>query len=167
MLNNYTQINNKTNKIGVFDSGIGGLTVARAIHNILPNENLLYVGDTAHMPWGDKSKSQITHYATKLTNFLIENDCNIIVVACNTASCVTLAKLSEQFTQIKLFNVIDPLILFLQQMNFNNFNSIGVVGTKQTIHSEAYQNKIKELHKLSTDKKLQIKALATPLLVPF
>ena len=163
MLNNYS----KTNKIGIFDSGIGGLTVARAIYNVLPHENLLYIGDTAHMPWGDKSKSQIISYATKLTNFLIEKNCNIVVVACNTASCVTLEKLSEQFTQIKLFNVIDPIILFLQQIDFNNFNSIGIIGTKRTIHSEAYQNRIEELQPhLIAEKKLQIKALATPLLVP-
>ena len=90
-------------KIGIFDSGIGGLTVAKAISNLCPNENLLYIGDTAHMPWGDKSKSHIVYYATKITEFLIKNGCNIIVIACNTASANALTEISEQFNQIKLF----------------------------------------------------------------
>lgn len=164
MLNNQNTI---VNKIGIFDSGIGGLTVAHAIHNILPKENLLYIGDTAHSPWGDKSKSQIISYSTKLTSVLVENDCKIVVIACNTASCLALNAIAAQFSHLKIFNVIDPTIMYLQQLDFNNFNDIGIIGTKQTIHSNAYQNRIETLQsELYITKKLQIKSLATPLLVP-
>ena len=145
-------------KIGIFDSGIGGLTVAKAISNLCPNEDLLYVGDTAHMPWGDKSKSHIVSYATKITEFLIKNGCNIIVIACNTASANALTEISEQFNQIKLFNVIDPIILFLQKIKQTK---IGIIGTKQTIHSGAYQDRIERLVLPKF-----IKVLATPILVP-
>ncbi len=157
MLNNF-------NKIGIFDSGIGGLTVAKAINTLCPNENLLYVGDTAHMPWGDKSKSQIISYATKITNFLVEQGCNIIVIACNTASANALIEISEQFTQIKLFNVIDPVISFLQNIKLSN--SIGIIGTKLTIKSSSYQQKITKLLSKLNKNSLPIKALATPILVP-
>lgn len=162
-------LNNKNNyiKIGIFDSGVGGLTVAHAINNILPKENLLYIGDTAHSPWGDKSTSQIISYAVKLTSFLINNNCTIVVIACHTASCVALNAINaivEQATNIKLFNVIDPTISHLQQLNLNNFRDIGIIGTKQTIHSKAYQSRLEKL--ASTNKQLQIKSLATPLLVP-
>lgn len=160
-------LNNKSSgqKIGIFDSGIGGLTVARAIRNVLPNENLLYVGDTAHSPWGDKSQSQITSYSLALTNFLLKNDCNIVVIACNTASCIALESIVEKFPNIKLFNVIDPIISLLAQMDFNNLNDVGIIGTKQTIKSNAYVSRLKQLHSTSNSVP-QIKSLATPLLVP-
>jgi glutamate racemase len=145
-------------KIGIFDSGIGGLTVAKAISNLCPNENLLYIGDTAHMPWGDKSKSHIVYYATKITEFLIKNGCNIIVIACNTASANALTEISEQFNQIKLFNVIDPIILFLQKIKQTK---IGIIGSKQTIHSGVYQYRVGQLVPPKS-----IIALATPILVP-
>ena len=145
-------------KIGIFDSGIGGLTVAKAISNLCPNQDLLYIGDTAHMPWGDKSKSHIVRYATKITDFLIKQGCNIIVIACNTASANALTEISEQFNQTKLFNVIDPIVLFLQKIKHS---SIGIIGTKQTIHSGAYQNRVEQLVKPKL-----IKVLATPVLVP-
>jgi glutamate racemase len=161
MLNNKSSVQ----KIGIFDSGIGGLTVARAIRSILPNENLLYVGDTAHSPWGDKSQSQITSYSLALTNFLLENDCNIIVIACNTASCIALESIVTKYPNIKLFNVIDPIISLLAQMDFSHLNDIGIIGTKQTIKSNAYGSRLKQL-KPTSNSKLQIKSLATPLLVP-
>lgn len=147
---------NVKNKIGIFDSGVGGLTVAKAIYDLCPNENLLYIGDTAHMPWGDKSKQRILLYATKIAKFLIDNGCNIIVVACSTASANVLTELTQQFSQIKLFNVIDPIILFLQQIKPTN---VGIIGTKQTINSNTYQRKIASFG-------IQVKALATPILAP-
>ncbi len=162
-------LNNKgiVNKIGIFDSGIGGLTVARAINELLPSEKLLYIGDTAHSPWGDKSRSQIIHYTNSLIGFLLKHNCNIIVIACNTASCVALEFVVKQFPNITIFNVIDPTILYLAQLDFNNFNNIGIIGTKQTISSKAYKHRIEKLQvSLPVTNKSNIKSLATPLLVP-
>jgi glutamate racemase len=144
---------NKNFKIGIFDSGIGGLTVAKAINDLCPEVSLLYVGDTAHMPWGDKSTAHIISYAIKITEFLIQNNCNIIVIACYTASANALAAISDKFSQIKLFNVIDPIILFLKQEPPKN--NIGLIGTKQTIRSGTFQNQLS-----------QVIAIATPILAP-
>jgi len=152
-------------KIGIFDSGIGGLTVARAIKDLCPNISLLYVGDTAHMPWGDKSKAHIISYSRKITEFLVEQGCNIIVVACNTASCNALADITKEFDNIHFFNVIDPIILFLRDSQYFKNSNLGIIGTKQTIRSGAYQRKITELL-LNSANSMNIKALATPLLVP-
>ena len=102
---------NKTIKIGIFDSGIGGLTVARAIKNLCPYSSLLYVGDTAHMPWGDKSRAHITLYSKKITEFLVQQGCQLIVVACNTASANSIIDISKEFNNVKFFNVIDPIII--------------------------------------------------------
>ncbi len=74
--------------IGIFDSGAGGLTVANAVRNILPNEKIIYFGDTAHLPYGDKSKTAILDYSKRISNFLIEKKCKVILIACNTASAV-------------------------------------------------------------------------------
>ena len=74
--------------IGIFDSGIGGLTVAHAIAQLLPNEQIIYFGDTAHLPYDDKSADAIQHYSAKITDFLLQRNCKIIVIACNTASSV-------------------------------------------------------------------------------
>ena len=74
--------------IGVFDSGIGGLTVANAIQKVLPNESLVYFGDTAHLPYGDKSPDSIKYYAIRISQFLLKQQCKMIVIACNTASAM-------------------------------------------------------------------------------
>ena len=83
-------IKNKSNTspIGIFDSGIGGLTVANAIHKILPNEQIIYFGDTAHFPYGEKSADAIKYYALRISDFLLKQNCKMIVIACNTASSV-------------------------------------------------------------------------------
>lgn len=151
---------NKVIKIGIFDSGIGGLTVARAIKNLCPHSSLLYVGDTAHMPWGDKSRAHITLYSKKITEFLVQQGCQLIVVACNTASANSITDISKEFNNVKFFNVIDPIIAFLQK---SQHASIGIIGTKQTIRSGAYQNKIALLLWPSST---TVKVLATPILVP-
>ncbi len=146
--------------IGIFDSGIGGLAVAHAVSQLMPKQNIIYFGDTAHMPWGGKSITAIQHYTTKICNFLLDYNCKIIVIACNTASSVALdtAKKCVQ-DQAVLFNVIDPVINHIQN-NYTN-QSIGLIGTKQTILANTYQQKIKSLKK-----RINLKSLATPLLVP-
>jgi glutamate racemase len=152
--------------IGLFDSGVGGLTIAHAIYSIIPNTKFIYIADSIHAPWGDKSSSQIIDYSISLTKFLLTQQCDVIVVACNTASAVALHALRANFPNIILFNVIDPVIHYLIKLDLNNFHEIGIIGTKQTIKSEAYQTNIKKilLHQ-NIKRELPIKSLATPLLV--
>ena len=126
--------------IGVFDSGIGGLTVVNALAKNLPNETIYYVGDTARVPYGNKSKSRIQQYALEITKWLNKNNCKIIIVACNTASALALKYLSSVFS-IPIIGVIEPGVKSGIQMNQNN--KIAVLGTSATIRSNAYGEKIK------------------------
>lgn len=146
--------------IGIFDSGIGGLTVANAIHKALPGESLVYFGDTAHLPYGDKSADAIKYYSIRISQFLLEKKCKLIVMACNTASSMAY-EVVKNFVADKalVVNVIDPVVLEVtQEFKFKN---IGVIGTKGTIKSDIYSLKIKNLNK-----KMEVSCLATPLLVP-
>lgn len=171
MLNNQTLLSPdlQPSPIGIFDSGIGGLAMARALQQLIPEQTLIYIGDTAHCPWGDKSDAQIIEYSNKLTKFLVNHHCRIIIIACNTASCIAFSQLEKNFANTLIINVIDPTIKYLQQLNLNSFNNVGIIGTKQTIHSQTYQNLISSLYKQdekSIDLDSTIKAVATPLLVP-
>ena len=152
---------NKTKQpIGIFDSGVGGLTVANAIKHILPNENIIYFGDTAHLPYGDKSKETIIHYSTKIAQFLVEQNCKIILIACNSASSNAYDEVVELIKDRAIvINVIDPVIDNI--VANSDYKHIGVIGTKSTIDSETYQSKIK-------NKKpgLLVSSMATPLFVP-
>ena len=97
--------------IGIFDSGIGGLTVAKAIEALLPNEQLIYVGDTQHMPYGDKSADHIRLYCTRIVDFLLEKNVKMIVIACNTASAVASSYLRAKYwQQVEIMGVIRPAI---------------------------------------------------------
>src|SRR5688500_9167719 len=101
----------KENPIGIFDSGIGGLTVADAIHKILPQETLIYFGDTAHLPYGDKSPHAIRSYAEKISAFLLENKCKMIVIACNTASSIAYETVKDHFGKtVDVVDVINPVV---------------------------------------------------------
>ncbi|MEM9820391.1 MAG: glutamate racemase [Bacteroidota bacterium] len=145
--------------IGVFDSGIGGLTVANAIIRHLPNEEIIYFGDTAHLPYGDKSADAIRYYCLKIAKFLLEKDCKMIVVACNSASSAAYKDLLDFFAGQTLFvNVVDPLV---EAVVAHQFQKVGVIATKATIHSGIYQTKLRE-----KQANLEVAALATPLLVP-
>lgn len=132
--------------IGIFDSGVGGLTVAGAIKNLLPEEDIIYFGDTAHLPYGDKSSEAIKYYSTKITDFLIENQCKIIVIACNTASAHAFRTVKEHVAktipELQIVNVIDPAVDYVTVQK--RFRRIGVIGTRGTITSGTYQRKIKE-----------------------
>lgn len=145
--------------IGIFDSGIGGLTVAKAIKSVLPQERLIYFGDTAHMPYGDKSSDAIRYYCLKISKFLLEQDCKMIVIACNTASSAAYDVLLDFFEGKVLFvNVVDPLVGEVKKLGLSN---VGVIATKATIHSGIYKSKIK-----SINQKIKVSQLATPLLAP-
>lgn len=152
---------NSQNPIGIFDSGVGGLTVAKSLNELLPNENLVYFGDTVHLPYGDKSVAAIQKYSLAIADFLVnQQKAKAILIACNSASAVAYDVLLAEFgTQVPIFNVIDPVV------NFVSLNAdakkIGVIGTRATISSETYFNKIKLLNP-----KVEVSSLATPLLVP-
>lgn len=152
--------NMHNNPIGIFDSGIGGLTVAKAIHEVLPNEQLLYFGDIAHLPYGDKSAEAIKGYALRIADFLLEQNCKALVIACNTASAYANTALVQRVKgAVPVFNVVDPMAQHVAQ-NFNA-KKIGVIGTKGTVSSGIYKRKIH-----SNNKHVEVKQLATPLLAP-
>lgn len=146
--------------IGIFDSGIGGLTVANAIQKLMPKEALVYFGDTAHLPYGDKSQEAIKYYSLKIAKFLIDEGCKAIVIACNTASSLAYQDLKLFLgNQIPIYSVIDPVVTYMTASD--QFQSIGVIATRATIKSNIYAEKI---HQLKPEIKVQ--SLATPLLVP-
>lgn len=148
-----------TNPIGIFDSGIGGLTVANAISELLPNESIIYFGDTAHLPYGDKSAKAIRNYGKEIIQFLVEKKCKLIVIACNSAS----ASIGNAYTKwipkdLPVINVIEPVVHYLA----NDKNSkIGLIGTKRTIKSGVFPKYIKSIAPSKT-----VQSLATPLLAP-
>lgn len=148
------------NPIGIFDSGIGGLTVASAIHKLLPNERIIYFGDTAHLPYGDKSPKAIRGYSQKITEFLLEKQCKMVVIACNTASSAGF-RLVKQTCGSKAIatNVIDPMVKYVSEKYTDG--KVGVIGTKGTIESRIYPRKFKQANEA-----LNIASAATPLLCP-
>jgi len=149
----------KEKPIGIFDSGVGGLTVAHAIKQALPGESLVYFGDTAHLPYGDKSAESIKYYSGKITEFLLDHGSKVILVACNSASASAFDTLKQEFKERTiLLDVIDPVIDYLGS---RNFKKIGVIGTKRTISSRTYETKV-----MQKNPGTNIVSLATPLLVP-
>lgn len=146
--------------IGIFDSGIGGLTVANAINEKLPHETLIYFGDTAHLPYGDKSSSAIKSYSKKITEFLIEQKCKIIVVACNSASSTAYETVKRIVPlTIPVINVIDPVVDHISKNKSKK--CIGIIGTKATIKTRAYPKRITQ-----KNNRIKVCSLATPLLAP-
>ncbi len=149
----------KEQPIGIFDSGVGGLTVAHAIKQILPGEGLVYFGDTAHLPYGDKSAESIRYYSVKITEFLLNHNAKVVLVACNSASASAFDTLKKEFKERTiLIDVIDPVVDYLSS---RNFRKIGVIGTKRTISSGTYDLKLND-----KSPKTQVVSMATPLLVP-
>jgi glutamate racemase len=144
--------------IGVFDSGIGGLTVAKAIMAALPRYDLLYFGDTARTPYGSKSPQTVAAYSQKNVDFLVRNGARIIVIACNTASSVASASLTASF-QMPVFEVITPGAQMAAAAT--RFGRIGVIGTRATIASGIYEEKIKAANPMA-----RVFSAACPLLVP-
>jgi glutamate racemase len=145
--------------IGIFDSGIGGLTVAHAIKVLLPNEQLIYFGDTAHLPYGDKSEAAIQAYAVRIADVLTKKGCKVIVIACNSASSAAYELLKEYVRGIKIINVIDPMIQWVVA-NFRN-TAIGLIGTRRTVQSGIYLRKLE-----TANRGITLRQLPTPLLAP-
>jgi glutamate racemase len=149
----------KNSPIGIFDSGIGGLTIAHALKEKLPNENIIYFGDTEHLPYGEKSKLAIQNFSKRITQFLLEKKCKTIVIACNSASSVALHSVKEIAKTIPVFNVITPVVNKVVEQ-CSEFN-IGVIGTKATIQSNIYEREIKAICPIA-----KVSSFATPLLAP-
>ena len=149
-----------TEPIGIFDSGIGGMTVARAVKDLMPNERIVYFGDTAHLPYGDKSAAAIQAYSVKITDVLLKQGCKVILIACNSASAAAF-DLVKEYTgkKAKVFNVIDPVVDHVRE--HYEKATIGLIGTKQTVNSGVYKDKVDH-----ASGKIALKSLATPLLVP-
>lgn len=145
------------NKIGVFDSGVGGLTVLKCLYDNLPNENYIYIGDNKYCPYGDKRKEELYSIAKRIIKYFEEIDVKLIVVACNTISSTILDDLKKE-TNIPIIGVIDSTVdLFLKQ----NIDETLVIGTNGTISSDVYNIKIKE-----KNNRIKVHSLKTPLLVP-
>jgi glutamate racemase len=150
----------RENPIGIFDSGVGGLTVANAIHQMLPGESLVYFGDTAHLPYGEKSKETIAMYSGRITEFLLEQSCKVIVIACNTASANGYEAVTEAASgKAIVVDVINPVVDYTARQK--KFKRIGVIGTKATINSGTYVSKI-----IAKNPHVSVSSLATPMLVP-
>lgn len=145
--------------LGIFDSGVGGLTVVRAVQELLPAEDILYLGDTARLPYGSKSPETIRQFADEDVRFLISKGVKAIVVACNTATAHALPRLHEQY-RIPILGVIEPGVE--AALSHATAERIGIIATRGTIRSHAYQ------HALALRRTgLIIHGVATPLLVPF
>lgn len=145
--------------IGIFDSGIGGLTVAKAIRQFLPHESLIYFGDTAHLPYGDKSPDLLKKYVSDIARFLVNQPVKALVIACNTASAVAYEMLKNTYPDLPIFEVIEPAVQ--QAVHSTKNQRIGVIGTKTTIYSHIYLKKI-----LDAIPTAFVVEKATPLLVP-
>jgi glutamate racemase len=144
--------------IGMFDSGIGGLTVLNAIHELLPKEKLVYFADTARLPYGDKSAETVLRYSIENSIFLMEHWIKLLVIACNTASSVAVDKLRQLFN-IPVIGVIEPGAK--TAVSVSKSGRIAVLGTRGTIQSGAYQREI-----LKINPHAHIELIACPLFVP-
>lgn len=146
------------NPIGVFDSGVGGLTVASEIMKQLPNERIIYFGDTARVPYGNKSKKTIIKYSKQIVNFLLEKNVKAIVIACNTASALALEEIKAQVS-IPVIGVVEPGAKTAASVTKNN--NMGIIGTKGTISSGIYQELLNK-----TNPEVNVYGKACPLFVP-
>jgi len=155
------QENPSKSPIGVFDSGIGGLTVVAALRRALPLERILYLGDTARVPYGGKSAETVTRYSREISDFLVTEGAKMIVVACNTASALAVPTLASSYP-IPMIGVLEPGAAAAARAT--RTGRIGVIGTKATIGSGAYARAIERL--LPKDKMAQVTSSACPLLVP-
>lgn len=147
----------KNKAIGIFDSGVGGLTVLKEIHSLLPRENLIYLGDTARVPYGTKSRETVLKYTVQNTNFLIRQEVKAIVIACNTASAYGLDWIEKKF-KVPVVGVIIPGARGAVEKT--KTGKVGVIGTEGTIRSEAYQKAIRSLNS-----EIKTVSQACPLLV--
>lgn len=148
----------KHSPIGVFDSGVGGLTVAKEIMHQLPNERIVYFGDTARVPYGSKSKETVTRYSKQIVRFLLEHNVKTIVVACNTISAYALDEIEKELS-IPAVGVVKPGAKAAAETTRNG--KVGVIATEATVNSRLYDSYIGNL-----DKNVQVFSKACPLFAP-
>jgi len=158
-----TEASEPKNIIGVFDSGLGGLTVLKDLLDKLPQYNYIYLGDNARVPYGEKSQETIYNFSLEAVDYLFSHGANLIIIACNTASSQALRKLQQKYLpkhypNRRILGVILPLV---EELINKNHKKIGIIGTKATINSKAYEI---ELHKLNPE--LKVENMSAPLLVP-
>lgn len=126
--------------IGIFDSGIGGLTVLKEMKDILPNEDFIYFGDTLNFPYGDKTKNQIISFSDRIAKYLILQNVKMIIIACGTATSQALEELKRRYS-VYIEGIIEPTVKYIKDLEIKK---IGVIGTKGTIKSRAWETKLKK-----------------------
>ncbi len=150
--------------IGVFDSGLGGLTVLKQLKKKLPQYDYLYFGDTLHVPYGNRSEEAVFELTRQACDYLFKQGCKLIIIACNTASAKALRRIQQEYLptlpdkQLRVLGVIRPIVEFMAQ---NAKQKVGIIGTRGTVQSGAY---VVELKKLQP--KLRVEQVSAPLLVP-
>lgn len=162
-MNLKNKLNKSHKKIGVFDSGLGGLTVLKNFLEILPKYSYTYLGDIARLPYGSKSPERIYQYTCQSLDFLFKKNCQLVIVACNTASAQALRKVQQEYLpkfwpNKKVLGVVRPLV---EEAALSNNKRVGVLGTKATINSDAYKIEIKKINK-----QIEVFQNSAPLLVP-
>ena len=156
--------NKAKNIIGVFDSGLGGLTVFKYFLSDLPEYNYIYLGDNARLPYGTKSQETIYEYTREAVEFLFKQGCNLVIIACNTASSQALRKIQQEYLpkhypDRRVLGVIRPLVEAV--VNNKKYKRVGILGTKATVNSRAYEIELKKLNP-----GLEVLQQSAPLLVP-
>lgn len=150
-------------KIGVFDSGLGGLVITKAFINAMPEYDYFYYGDSAHLPYGDKTSGRILNYTLDAIRYMINNDCKLIIIACNTATSIALRYLQKRFIpsfapDVKVLGVVIPTV---EVANENNSQKVGVIATSATIRSHIYRDELRKINSQA-----EIIEIAAPELVP-
>jgi glutamate racemase len=144
--------------IGIFDSGVGGLTVFKEVMSLLPGEDIIYLGDTARVPYGTRSPQTVIKYSLEITAFLLRQGIKLLVVACNTSSAVSLPSLQRK-NEIPVIGVIEPGARWAAEVTQNK--RVGVIGTEGTVKSRAYEQAIQGI-----DQEITVFTRACPLFVP-
>ncbi len=147
--------------LGIFDSGVGGLTIVKELERKIPEVGFVYFGDTARVPWGSKSAQTVQQYSEQITRFLIDKGVSEIIIACNTASAVAGDYLKRKFPKIKFYDVIKPAVRKVAGKSDEQTKRVLVIGTRATIRSEAYCRRL-----TNSGLNLSINCQACPLFVP-
>jgi len=154
-------LNNQKRPIGIFDSGIGGLTVAKAVKEALPHEDIIYFGDTARVPYGIKSEETVRMYAMEITQFLLDKGVKMILIACNTVSASAKEDVVRLAGEVPVLDVISSGVQTIKEELRVSEPTVGVIGTLATVRSEAYKKALE-----SSYSQIQVVQEACPLLVP-
>lgn len=144
--------------IGFFDSGLGGLTSVHELHKMLPEEKVIYYGDTARTPYGSKSPETIVEFATQIVDYLVSKNPKMIIIACNTVTSWALDSLRARYPEIPILGVIEPTV---RRVVSDGCKRVGVIATKATIRSDIYGMSLKEM-----DPEIEVCSLACPAIVP-